>query len=118
EPEKVYRQHVSGNLFGVFGLRPAIGRLLTPEDDDPPGAHPVAVLSYDFWSRRFGRDPQVVGRTFRIGNQPYEIVGVAPAGYAGTQPGTVAEVFIPSTMNLQALNSPGWSWFQIWVRPK
>src|SRR5262245_55359058 len=61
EAEKVYHQYRSGNVFGIFGLRPAIGRLLTPNDDITPGAHPVAVLSYDYWTRRFARDPAVVG---------------------------------------------------------
>src|SRR5688572_12330510 len=73
ETEKIYRQHVSGNLFGVFGLQPAAGRLLTPNDDVTPGGHPLAVLSYDYWTRRFGRDPQTVGKTFRMGSRTYEI---------------------------------------------
>ncbi len=75
--EKAYRQYVSGSMFGAFGLRPAAGRLLTENDDVTPGAHPVAVLSYDYWTRRFGQDPKVVGRTFRMGDDIYQIVGVA-----------------------------------------
>jgi putative ABC transport system permease protein len=118
EPEPVYRQFVSGNVFGVFGLRPAIGRLLTPNDDVTPGGHPVAVLSYDYWARRFGRDPGVLGKTFRLGNDRLEIVGVAPKGFIGTEPGVMCDVFVPAMMNAQAINSPGWSWFRIWVRPK
>lgn len=118
ETEKVYRQYFSGNVFGVLGLQPALGRLLTPNDDVTPGAHPVAVLSYDFWSRRFGRDPAVLGRAFRLGGRQYQIIGVAPKGFIGTLPGTITEIFIPSVMNVQALDSPGWSWFQMWLRPK
>ena len=118
ETEQVYRQFVSGNLFGDFGIQPALGRLLTPTDDLKPGAEPVAVLSYDFWTRRFGRDPKALGKTFRMGNDQYQIVGVAPKGFIGTEPGVVTDVFIPSMMNTQAINSPGWSWFRIWVRPK
>ena len=50
----------------------------SPKDDDlTPGAHPYAVLSYDYWTRRFGRDPKVIGRTFRMGNDLYQIVGVS-----------------------------------------
>ena len=67
--EKAYVQYVSGWMFGSFGLQPAVGRLLTEKDDLKPGAHPYAVLSYDYWTRRFGRDPKVVGRTFRMGRQ-------------------------------------------------
>ena len=55
EMEKAYRQYVSGWMFGTFGLKPAVGRLLTESDDLTPGAHPVVVLSHDYWTRRFGR---------------------------------------------------------------
>src|SRR5439155_23106270 len=84
EPEKVYRQYVSGNLFGNFGLQPAVGRMVTPSDDVRPGGHPLAVLSYDFWGRRFGRDPGVLGKSFRMGRDRYQVVGVAPKGFIGT----------------------------------
>ena len=116
EPERLYRQYFSGNVFGVFGLQPAVGQLI-PNDDITPGGHPVAVLSYDYWTRRFGRDPQVVGRTFRIGPRPYEIIGVAPRGFTGTEPGAATDIFVPAVMNVPTLTSPGWSWFRIWVRP-
>src|SRR5271167_1588319 len=66
--EKAYLQYVSGWMFSSFGLRPALGRLLTESDDLKPGAHPYAVLSYDYWKHRFGQDPKVIGRTFRLGN--------------------------------------------------
>jgi hypothetical protein len=55
--EKAYVQYVSGWMFGTFGLRPAAGRLFTENDNLKPGAHPYAVLSYDYWAWRFGRDP-------------------------------------------------------------
>ena len=67
EMEKAYIQYVSGTMFGSFGLQPAVGRLLTASDDNEPGAHPYAVLSYDYWTRRFDRDPAVIGRTVRMG---------------------------------------------------
>jgi putative ABC transport system permease protein len=118
EPETVIRQFLSGNVFGTFGLQPAAGRLLTPADDTTPGAHPVAVLSHDYWTRRFNRDPGIVGRTFRWGSRPLEVVGVAPEGFTGTEPGTVTDLFLPAMMNAEAIDSPGWSWFRIWVRPK
>ena len=59
ELERAYRQYVSGWMFDSFGLHPALGRLLTGNDDIKPGAHPVAVLSHDYWTRRFGGDPRV-----------------------------------------------------------
>jgi predicted permease len=118
ETERVYRQYVSGNVFPAFRLVPALGRLLSPADDVTPGGHAVAVVSYDYWTRRFARDPAIVGRTFLAGGRRYQIIGVAPRGFTGTEPGRLTDVFIPSQMNVAALNSPGWSWFRLWVRPK
>jgi predicted permease len=118
EPEPVFRQYVSGNLFGVLGLKPALGRLLTPADDDAPGTHRVAVLGYDYWTRRFAADPEAIGRVIRVGNDAFDIVGVAPRGFVGTEPGSVVDLFLPATMNTAALESPGWSWFRLWMRPR
>jgi hypothetical protein len=116
EMEKAYPQYVSGRTFASLGLRPAAGRLLSAQDDVKPGAHPYAVLSYDYWTRRFGGDPKAVGRTFRIGNDLYEIVGVIEEGFTGTDTGTVTDIFIPTMMNARAINNPDWSWFRTWVR--
>jgi hypothetical protein len=82
ETEKAHRQVVSGWMFNSFGLRPTLGRLLTAEDDLKPHAHAYAVLSYDYWTSRFGRDPKAIGRTFRMDNDLYEIVGVSPEASA------------------------------------
>jgi predicted permease len=118
EPERVYRQYVSGNVFPSFDLVPAAGRLIGMGDDVTPGAHAVAVLSYDFWTRRFARDPTVVGKKLRIGQIQYQVIGVAPRGFTGTEPGRLTDVYTPSVMNTQALSSPGWSWFRLWLRPR
>lgn len=97
--EKGHVQYVSGCMFGAFGLQPVAGRLLTENDDLKPGAHPVAVLSHDYWLRRFGQDPSVIGHTFRIADRIYEVVGVANAGFTGTEPGTVIDIFMPAMMH-------------------
>jgi hypothetical protein len=78
EMERVNRQYVSGWTFNTFGLKPALGRLFTEADDQKPKEHPYAVLSYDYWARRFGRDPKVLGHTFQMGDDLFEIIGVAP----------------------------------------
>ena len=109
--ERVLRQFVSGNFFGTLGLQPSLGRLIAPADDAAPGAHPVMVLSYDYWTRRFHRDPQVVGAVIHLGEQPYDVIGVAPADFIGTEPGLVPDLFVPATMNTDALNANGWSWW-------
>jgi predicted permease len=92
--EKGHVQYVSGSMFGAFGLRPVAGRLLGENDDQP-----VAVLSHDYWMRRFGGDPNVVGHTFRLADRIYEVVGVANAGFTGTEPGMVVDIFMPAMMH-------------------
>jgi predicted permease len=99
EMEKACVQYVSGWMFDSFGLRPALGRVLTENDDLKPGAHPYAILSYDYWMRRFARDPNVIGRTFRLGDGQFEIVGVVASPFTGTEPGTVTDVFLPTMMD-------------------
>jgi predicted permease len=99
EMEKAYRQYVSGWMFNAFGLRPAFGRLLTENDDVTPGAHPYAVLSHDYWTHRFGQDPHIVGRTFRMDDHLYQIVGVAEKPFTGTEPGTMTDIFVPTMMD-------------------
>lgn len=116
DPEVVPRQLVSGNFFGTLGLTPVAGRLLTPADDEHAASAPVAVLGYDFWRRRFGGDPSVVGRRIHSGKQPIEIVGVLSKGFTGTEPGSLTDLYMPARYNAQALNNRGWTWMRIWLR--
>jgi putative ABC transport system permease protein len=119
EMEKAYRQFVSGWMFDSFGLRPALGRLLTEYDDVTPGAHPVAILSYDYWTRRFARDRNAIGRTFRMDDILYEIIGVAEERFTGTETGTVTDIFIPMMMkNPRTLASATNFWLRTLVELK
>jgi predicted permease len=118
EMEQAFRQYVSGWMFPSFGLRPAIGRLLTEQDDVTVGASPYAVLAYHYWEQRFGKDPSVIGRRLRAGNDVFQIVGVAPEGFTGTEPGVMTDFFVPITMNRVAVPNPGYNWFRTWVRLK
>lgn len=118
ETEKAYRQEVSREMFSDFGLRPALGRLLTEDDDRVPGAKPVAVLSYDYWTARFGQDRGVVGRTLHMGDAVYQIVGVAPKGFTGTEPGTMTDIFAPTMMEAGSVNRDNSFWLRIFVRVK
>ena len=97
--EKAHVAYVSGNMFPLFGLEPALGRLLAPADDRGPGANPYAVLSWDYWNHRFGRDPHVLGSSLHIGDQTFEIIGVGPRDFTGTEKGTVTDIFLPVSMN-------------------
>lgn len=116
EMEKASRQMVSGAMFTSFGLRPALGRLLSEAEDRTPGGHPYAVISYDYWTRRFGQDPEVVGKTFRMGLDLYEIVGVVAKGFTGTEPGTMVDIFVPAMMNAGSIDNPYAWWFRAFVR--
>jgi predicted permease len=92
---------VSGNYFDVLGVKPHIGRLLTQSDDITPGAHPVVVLSYRYWQRRFGADPSVVGTTVLLTGYPFTVVGVSPPGFDGIDPGQTTDLRVPLAMQME-----------------
>ena len=100
---------VSGSYFPILGLQPALGRLLTVDDDRNIGGHFVTVLSYDYWATVLGSNPSVLNDTIIVNGQPLTIVGVAPRGFAGTTLGNAPRLFVPLTMHSQM--SPGWKGF-------
>jgi predicted permease len=85
---------VSGEFFNVLGVRPAHGRLLSPEDDRP-GCTPRAVLGYGFWQRAYGGDASIVGRTINLRNRPIEILGVVPPEFHGLEVGRTFDLALP-----------------------
>ncbi len=88
-------EYVSGNYFSTFGLGAYAGRTLEPSDDTP-GAAPVAVLSYQAWQASYAADPNVIGSTLYIQNQPFTIVGVSPPGFFGDRiDSTPPDLWIP-----------------------
>ena len=99
EMEKGYVQYVSGWMFPTFELQPTLGRLFTANDDRTPGASPYAVISYNYWTHRFGSDPNVLGRSVHIGGKIFQIIGVGPKSFTGTEPGTITDIFLPAMMN-------------------
>jgi hypothetical protein len=117
--ERAQGELVSGNYFDVLGVRPAAGRLLTPEDDRTPGGHPVAVLSHGYWTRRFGASPAVLGRSLVVNGHALTVVGVAQGPFSGVQVGQAPDLFIPIAMKAQmtpqwdGMNDPGDYWLQI-----
>ncbi len=117
--EKANVQYVSGSIFQAFGLQPALGRLLTENDDRTPGSHPYAVLSHDYWTQRFGQDPQVVGRKLRYGKELYEITGVVDGPFTGTEPGTMTDIFLPTMMHPSVARSDAsWTRTLVLVKPE
>ena len=96
EPERIRGARVSANFFSLLGIQPALGRSFT-EEEDQPQRNKVLVLSDELWRRRFGSDPNIVGKTTLVNDQSYQIVGVMPRG--ATFPTKQAEVFTPNAFN-------------------
>lgn len=112
---------VSGNYYQLLGVRPALGRLFTEADDNAVGANPVAVLSFNFWDSRFGRDPSILNKTIRLGGRPFTIIGVSAAGFDGLSLGQAADLQIPIAMgpyaSAQILSRNDW-WLDVYGRMK
>ncbi len=100
-PERLNAEMVSASYFPMLGVEAIRGRAFTDEEDQTPGAHPVALLGYALWQRRFGADPNVLGQTISLNKTPLTIVGVLPEGFKG-QKGT-AEVWVPVMMAPQLI---------------
>ncbi len=96
-PEPVRAQMVSGNYFEVLGAKPVQGRTFFPEEDRVPDERPVAVLSYNFWQRRFAGDPGIVGQTLKLNAMSYTVIGVAPPDFIGTEP-VPPDLWVPLMM--------------------
>jgi len=115
---------VSGNYFSVLGVNALYGRVITPDDDSGPGAHPVTVVSYGFWKNKLGENPNIVGQTLRINNYPFTLVGVAPPGFYGDTVGDAQDLWVPVTMQEQVISGRKWledynaSWLHVIARLK
>ena len=99
-------QMASGSYYEVLGVPAIVGRTLLPDDDGPPGTGAVAVLSHGYWSRAFGQDPNVVGRTIGLNGLPFTIVGVSAPGFFGTQVGDSIDVTVPISMEPALMLEP------------
>src|SRR5262249_44768349 len=110
---------VTGNYFRMLQLTPVLGRLLDVQDDVTEMAHPVVVVSEGFWRGHEGSRPDIIGATVLLNNAPYEIVGVAPASFHGTQGMAVADMWAPLMMQKQlrprstSMMSRGWGWLRL-----
>jgi predicted permease len=115
--EKLRTQFVSGNAFTTLGITAALGRVLLPSDDVTAGAHPAAVISHAFWQRRLGGNPGVIDQWIQLEQKPFQIVGVAEAGFTGAQPGVLTDIWVPNMMfHGESVTNPNWGWLQIWGR--
>ena len=119
-PERVRGQFASGSYFDLLGVRAIHGRVLTPADDAEPGRGgpdgPVAVISDAFWTRRFARDPSVLGKNVQVEAQWVTIVGVTPPGFFGLQVGTPVDITLPMMLVEQGLESKQSWWLSVIAR--
>jgi putative ABC transport system permease protein len=97
---------VTGNYFDVLGVRPFLGRVLTAQDETASGANPVTVLTYGYWTRHFGSDPNILNKQLAVNGNSLTVVGVARPGFTGIQVGQIPDLFIPITMKAQM--TPNW----------
>jgi macrolide transport system ATP-binding/permease protein len=104
--ELVWGEIVSGNYFSVLGVKAFAGRTFSPEEDQTPGAHPVAVVSHGLWTRRFGSAPDLIGKTVMLNGHSFTVVGIAPEGFKGTIVGLSPDIWVPLMMQAQAKPGP------------
>jgi macrolide transport system ATP-binding/permease protein len=115
---------VSANYFDAIGVRPLLGRGFEPGEDVGNDAHPVVVISYDLWQKRFRGDPQIVGKVQRLNNIPHTIIGVTPEHFYGTFVGWAMNFWVPASMeeNFESggykLEDRGARWIESYERLK
>ncbi|NDQ55960.1 MAG: ABC transporter permease [Acidipila sp.] len=102
EPEQIQGPAVTANFFSILGVPPQLGRVFNAEEDRPGGAH-VAVLSHRLWLRRYGADPQVIGKEVRLNSEKYIVIGVMPRRFAF--PDRDAELWVPAAFTSETLGN-------------
>ena len=98
KPERVWAGIVSGNYFDVLGVKALIGRTFLPEEDRTPNTHPVGMIGYGLWHRRFGGDPNIVGRKVTLNEHDFTIIGVTPKDFGSPFAGLALDVWVPVMM--------------------
>ncbi len=125
QTERIAAELVSGNYFQALGVKAAIGRVFSPEQDDRIyKGHPSVVLGYQYWVTRFAADPNVLGQKIIVNNYPMTIVGVSAAGFNGLDPSRAPQIRVP--IQLKPLMTPGWDdigdrrsqWIHMFARMK
>jgi predicted permease len=122
--EHPHARFVTGNFFSVLGVSAYAGRTFTAREDRAPGEDPVAVITYDYWQRRFAGSSAAIGSVMRVNDVPVTIIGVTPPGFAGDIVGQPLDFWLPM-MTVPAihpiknlLNNREWSWLVMMGRLK
>ncbi len=106
EPRRIFVEVVTANYFDTLGLNPFMGRFFFSSEDTTPGAAAVAVLGYSAWQSRFGGAPDIVGRTIKLNNTPFTIIGIGPKGFKGLYAVFGPDIWVTSMMAEQILPAP------------
>jgi predicted permease len=104
--QSMWTSYVTGNFFGMMGVRPALGRFFLPTEGKVAGADPVLVLGYSYWKTRFGGDATVVGRTVQVDGHPVTVIGVAPEGFRGISAMLDTQGYLPLGMQVLDNQTP------------
>jgi putative ABC transport system permease protein len=117
EPERLDGWRVSANLFDLLGVQPRLGRGFLPEEDTP-GTH-VVILSHGLWERRFGSDPQIIGRALNLNGESYSVVGVMPRGIEVPTPDNwKGELWVPIAFPSEEAQLRGSHYLEVIARMK
>lgn len=103
----IWGQVVSGTYFDVVRVKPFMGRAFLPDEDRTAGAHPVVVISHNLWQQRFASDPNIVGKSIRMSNRGYEVIGVMPPTFVGSKFALAMDFWAPMAMVEELRRSPG-----------
>ena len=114
EPQILQGGYVGGNFFPVLGVKPAIGRLIGPEDDHTGDPSAVAVVSWSYWKSRFNLDPAILGKQIIVEDVPVTVVGVAARNFSGLEVESSREVWLPLAMQPTIVRS-GLGWGSLWL---
>jgi predicted permease len=106
--DRLWGYLVSGNYFDVLGVKPVLGRTFSADEDRERLSHPVVVLSHSTWKNRFGLDPSIIGRRISINSHEFEVIGVAPENFKGTEIIFAPDMFVP--MHMLEWILPGENW--------
>lgn len=113
---------VTGNFFDGLGVRPALGRLITPDDDKVGGGANVVVLSHQLWQSQFGGEAAALGREIGVGQLTVQVIGVTPPGFVGPEPSDPKDLYIPvhamHPTRPQLITGPGMMWMYVMARLK
>ena len=118
KPERVYGALISANYFEVLGVRPILGSVFLPAEEEKPGRTPSVIISYGLWQRRFGGDPLIVGKPIQLNRNLCTVVGVAPPGFQGCKTGLRTDLWAPLVYRGDQVKERGSAWLNVLGRLK